>query len=905
MELETRSITLVFIFLRALRGEANPPCWRLLEFLPQRKLRAAHLSLAPYHQNLFFLACMMLLAAGCGGGGVAGGGIAGGGGVTGGSPTPGEFAPTLPSPVELGFRPVDLGAPAPPDGVDYRTREFRQNHGLAAISADKAYERGYFGQGVTIAVAESGMDSTHPDLAGRTRAPFHVNNQNDQVFEPDLGGPPLGGHGTYVALIAAGARENDSAENFEIKVVGRDPIPTPNVHGVAPQASIMPISIHGGGPPQAAVRHAAANQAQVVNFSLRVSSSYYGEYAGREGVWLTSQLPLFGPTIGDGIKRDFAEMADAAEQADIVMVWAAGNESWNSRYNKVHMCGKNHIDEDGCQLGDVSVTAQEFMQKFTWLPDPDDLSRKISFKDMWGTDCGRDDCADYNSGGGWKEAPLFEPRLLGKWLAVGALDENGEIAFFSNGCGAARNWCLFAPGENLAIGPGGSGISGTSFAAPHVSGALAVLKSRLPSMPMEVVQAVLLVSADPLGTRLVNPQEPDPVFGWGRLNLGNAINMQGTVQLPYTIGNTTQSVALRDARITLPHALAHVGYRMQSVNVAVGGVGSAYYNMKLSGIVEVEAESPPLGHVARGMLAPASGYRVENNGAFVELDHIAGRPHTVGVDFADNLLGRWQLRHELCNGCEKPILMEWGASQLAGPVFDAPFFDRPDGAFVLQMKGNGLRPFAAVSGWESERAPWRQFGLQWRQLRDGFGIVAELSRIDENRSIWGATFGALGDIRTETLRKQLFLSGPLGEKWRGFASYEHNSGEVPTTGGMVAGISGLRAEGWSVGTRGSNIFRGGDTLRLSVQQQTRVRNGKARISRLVAAGSSFVEAFYLGQPQSLQRQETTIDLRVRPTTRYSLGYALPVEKSAQLAFGLEYEGESRKSGISVQWRRDF
>ena len=148
----------------------------------------------------------------------------------------------------------------------------------------------------------------------------------------------------------------------------------------------MPIALDGGATPPAGVRHAVANQAQVLNFSLRVNTSYYGEYAGREGVWLTTQLPLFGPIIGDELRRDFADVAAAAEHADIVMVWAAGNEAWNSRNNKVNMCGKNHIGEDGCLLGDVTVTAQEFMQNFTWLTDPDDPSRKISFKDMWGTD---------------------------------------------------------------------------------------------------------------------------------------------------------------------------------------------------------------------------------------------------------------------------------------------------------------------------------------------------------------------------------------------------------------------------------------------------------------------------------------------------------------------------------------
>ena len=195
---------------------------------------------------------------------------------------------------------------------------------------------------------------------------------------------------------------------------------------------------------------------------------------------------------------------------------------------------------------------------------------------------------------------------------------------------------------------------------------------------------------------------------------------------------------------------------------------------------------------------PASGYRVENNGAFVELDHRAGRLHAVGMDFADNLLGRWQLRHELCNGCEKPVLMEWGASQPAGPVFDAPFFDRPDGAFVLQMKGNGLRPFAAVSGGN----PSGRRGVSSVCSGDTSAMDLALwrnSRASTKTAVSGAPLSAgLGSIRTETLRKQLFLSGPLGGKmarvrqlrtqfWRGPRNRRHGGRHIRVAGGRMVG----------------------------------------------------------------------------------------------------------------------
>ena len=846
------------------------------------------------------LACAVLVAGGCGGGG--------GGGVYRGPP-----APAGSNPVDLAFRSTELGAPAASDGRNYRSPEFMGHHGLAAISADTAYQRGYFGQDVTIAVADDGLDPTHPDLAGRIRAPRHVRNRNATVFEPGRAGDLGTGHGTYVALLAAGARDNTGGA-FEISAAGGGAIPTYNVHGVAPRASIIPIQLAGGGQPLEAMDHAVANGAQVLNFSIGLSEWYYGKYAGRDGVWLAPTKPLFRPLVERGLVAgflpgEFAGAARALDDRDIVVVWAAGNESWNSINNRVHMCGKNYIGEDGCRLGDLAFTAQEFMENFSWLYQGDEGDRDgpvVSFKDMWGTDCGGDDCADYNSIGGWMTAPLYQPGLLGKWLVVGALNENGEIAGFSNGCGEARNWCLFAPGKGLRVGPE-EALEGTSFAAPMASGALAVLKSRLPGMPMEVVQAVLLVSADPLGTRVSNPDEPDPAYGWGRLNLGNAIAMQGAVRLPYSVADaTTQAAPLRDARITLSRALAHVGERLQGVEVAAAGVGSAYYNMSLLDTAAIETESAPApGHAARDMLVPAGGYRFETHGVFAEFGREAGEVHAVGMDVSAGMLGRWRLHHDLCDDCEKSTWREWSASESAGSVAAAPFFAHSGGALALRLQGSGVRPFATVSGQGSRRAPWRQYGLRWQYERAGFGFGAELSRIDESRSFWGADFGALGNTRTETRQSRLFLSSPLGGSWRGFASYEHGSGEVSATGGMLSGISGLRAEGWSAGAQGRSVLRDDDTVRFTLRQETTVRGGQARIDHVVAAGSSFVDAFYRGHPQSLEQRRTVIDLRARPTTRLALGYGLPLRKDTRLALGLEYEGETRDRGISARLRMDF
>ena len=59
----------------------------------------------------------------------------------------------------------------------------------------------------------------------------------------------------------------------------------------------MPIQLAGGGQPLEAMDHAVANAAQVLNFSIGLSESYYGKYAGRDGVWLAPAKPLFRPLV--------------------------------------------------------------------------------------------------------------------------------------------------------------------------------------------------------------------------------------------------------------------------------------------------------------------------------------------------------------------------------------------------------------------------------------------------------------------------------------------------------------------------------------------------------------------------------------------------------------------------------
>ncbi|KHL57867.1 autotransporter serine protease [Xanthomonas cannabis] len=113
------------------------------------------------------------------------------------------------------------------------------------------------------------------------------------------------------------------------------------------------------------------------------------------------------------------------------------------------------------------------------------------------------------------------------WLVVGALDTANptQLASYSNACGVAMRYCLVAPGTSLFIDPDATAGnvsyfygSGTSFAAPLVSGAAALVWQAFPYFTNDLVRQTLLGTATDLGAA-----GADPVFGYGLLNVGKAV----------------------------------------------------------------------------------------------------------------------------------------------------------------------------------------------------------------------------------------------------------------------------------------------------------------------------------------------------------------------------------------------
>lgn len=116
----------------------------------------------------------------------------------------------------------------------------------------------------------------------------------------------------------------------------------------------------------------------------------------------------------------------------------------------------------------------------------------------------------------------------GAFIIVGAVDENLQMASFSDRAGIAKDFYLVAPGVDVVFPWNGvlSIGSGTSFSAPHVTGAAAILFQRWPLLTAREVADILFDSATDLGAPGV-----DVIFGHGLLNLAAAMTPLGVSTL--------------------------------------------------------------------------------------------------------------------------------------------------------------------------------------------------------------------------------------------------------------------------------------------------------------------------------------------------------------------------------------
>ena len=343
--------------------------------------------------------------------------------------------------------------------------EYKAQYGLGLINASSMYARGGTGKEQTVAVIDSGGTPTHSDLDGAYSA-VKCFKLGAWIEEPGCG-VDLHGHGTHVAGIIAAERNG----------VG--------MHGVAYEASVVSYDFLTG--PQLGLGEAlddiAAEGIRIVNNSW---GTHCTDDVGDRTACVVADLDPTGALRPDALQyaQDLHDVGftDFATQGGVA-VWAMGNQGF---------------DPDGtCPAGEFCTTSPSIEGALPY---------------MWGSN-------------GLNVSATADALEKG-WLAVVAVGQDGDIAYYSQHCEEAADWCIAAPGgdrsEDVGILSTVSDGSydyyqGTSMAAPHVAGALAALKSMFPNLSFQAVRKRILTTADDSGTYAT-----ESIYGQGLLDLDAA-----------------------------------------------------------------------------------------------------------------------------------------------------------------------------------------------------------------------------------------------------------------------------------------------------------------------------------------------------------------------------------------------
>ena len=284
--------------------------------------------------------------------------------------------------------------------------------GVAATGAPVLWSRGIDGRGVTVATLDTGVDLTHPELAGRYRG---GSNSWFDPFGQHSAPMDVNGHGTQVTgVIVAGSGI-----------------------GVAPGARFIAARVFND---------AGASTDSGVHLAFQ---------------WLLD--PDGNPATDDA--------------PDVV------NASW------------------GAELAACDLQFEPDLQAL----------RTAGILPVF---------AAGNSG---PAAPSdASPANLPEAFAVGATASATTIAPFSSSgpsrCGGGQFPALVAPGTGIRstdrFGLDATGLAGTSFSAPHVAGALALLLQVAPALTADQQASLLTTSARDLG-----PPGTDSTFGAGSLDV--------------------------------------------------------------------------------------------------------------------------------------------------------------------------------------------------------------------------------------------------------------------------------------------------------------------------------------------------------------------------------------------------
>ncbi len=443
-----------------------------------------------------------------------------------------------------------MGTAGNPDS--WKTEEFNADWGLGAMNAQFAYARGLTANGIRLGVFDSGTGLDHPEFAGKNHRSITIadllSDGSRCTNRTALTGPDAcfssAGDEVLVERTVLDPKMPPLIANLLSRI--------PDIDAMLRTASYGDHGTHVGGT-IAANRDGAGMHGVGFGADLTVAKLFFNRVTeinitrtGDIGLRVKSAAPknsafvdLYDQMNAQGVRainHSWGMMRDATSAAEL-----------DSRFNDPEIRERLSAIADGSRAkGMIQVWAAG--NTVTEIPTP----------------------GESPIAGTYATLPRAFPDIERYWLSVVNVQEDLTLSNRSMRCGLSANWCLAAPGTGInsttydPSAPPTADIrtdangnislhvtqrvpthaygekSGTSMAAPHITGALGLLFERFPYLDNAQVRDVLLTTARDLGDPGV-----DEIYGWGMVDLRKAIEGYGSLRVDTNVAMNQKAGGLK------------------------------------------------------------------------------------------------------------------------------------------------------------------------------------------------------------------------------------------------------------------------------------------------------------------------------------------------------------------------
>lgn len=455
-----------------------------------------------------------------------------------------------------------------------------------------------------------------------------------------------------------------------------------------------------------------------------------------------------------------------------------------------------------------------------------------------------------------------------------SVDDNGVISNFSNKAGSSQNFVLSALGQGICCEYRDDTIyrfdqngqtfvrvfNGTSFSAPQIAGAAALLAQAFPNLTGAQIVNLLLTKARDAGD-----PGTDAIYGRGILDIANAFAPAGatslagtTMPVPLTGNGGTTSAPMGDVALSdqpLNAVILDSYGRAYDINLA-HGLNATTPRLKLTPALIDQGRSISMGRgtteIAVSISARDAGQATVSPLNLSSSQNAQARLLAARVSAAISSDTRFSLGIRQTAAAQVAALQDMDSGSFLTATdarLDSGFERAPGQAFALrrQIGRFGLtasaetgdarifeRRSAAFAPVRNGAYPYASLAVSLDRQLGPAKIALSADWLREDQTLLGARFANfIGQNGARTLFLGVRGDVPLNHNWSIGAGWRQGWTNAGRGGSLVEG-SRLQSTAFSLDATGSNVLANDDRLAFRIAQPLRVSRGGLSLNVPVA-----------------------------------------------------------------------